>query len=205
MDQLPRGLYGITPDDRPDTETLLTDVGAALAGGARIIQYRDKRAEDLDRETALQLRGLCLRHGACFIVNDDPMLALSTAADGVHLGRRDAAIGHVRKLLGPNAIVGVSCYDDPERVRLAEASGASYVALGAFYPSVTKPDAARASVELLREVVASTKLPVVAIGGIDAQNGAALVDAGAHALAVINGLFGTEDIEASARALAGLF
>lgn len=205
MERLPRGLYGITPADRPDVDTLLADVRMALAGGARIIQYRDKSVDELRHETALALRGLCLEHGACFIINDDPMLALATGADGVHLGRRDASIGHARQLLGANAIVGVSCYDDAERVALAERNGASYVALGAFHPSVTKPDAARAPVALLRSVAASTSLPVVAIGGITPENGGELVEAGAHALAAIHGLFGAGDIEAAARAYAALF
>jgi thiamine-phosphate pyrophosphorylase len=205
MDRLPRGLYGITPDDRPDTETLIGDVRRALAGGATTIQYRDKQVESLTEQTALQLRSLCLEFGACFIINDDPLLALATGADGVHLGRRDASVSHARKLLGPNAIVGVSCYADDMRVAMAEKSGASYVALGAFYPSVTKPDAASAPIELLADVVASTSLPVVAIGGITPDNGAALVEAGAHALAAINGLFGADDIEAAARAYAALY
>jgi thiamine-phosphate pyrophosphorylase len=205
MDRLPRGLYGITPDDRPDTETLIGDVRRALAGGATTIQYRDKQVESLTEQTALQLRSLCLEFGACFIINDDPLLALATGADGVHLGRRDASVSHARKLLGPNAIVGVSCYADDMRVAMAEKSGASYVALGAFYPSVTKPDAASAPIELLADVVASTSLPVVAIGGITPDSGAALVEAGAHALAAINGLFGADDIEAAARAYAALY
>jgi thiamine-phosphate pyrophosphorylase len=205
MDRLPRGLYGITPDDRPDTETLIGDVRRALAGGATTIQYRDKQVESLTEQTALQLRSLCLEFGACFIINDDPLLALATGADGVHLGRRDASVSHARKLLGPNAIVGVSCYADDMRVAMAEKSGASYVALGAFYPSVTKPDAASAPIALLADVVASTSLPVVAIGGITPDSGAALVEAGAHALAAINGLFGADDIEAAARAYAALY
>jgi thiamine-phosphate pyrophosphorylase len=205
MDKLPRGLYAITPTDRPDEDTLLEHVRQALAGGARIIQYRDKREDVMRRETALRLRALCLDFRACFIVNDDPMLALDAGADGVHLGREDASIGHARKLLGPNAVVGVSCYNDPQRVRRAEANGASYVALGAFYPSVTKPQAPRATLDALRESVASSALPVVAIGGITPHNGATLIEAGAHALAVIDGLFGTTDIEGAARDFAALF
>ncbi len=205
MESLPRGLYAITPDDRPDADTLLEDVRAALAGGARTVQYRAKQPSALQRETALRLRGLCLKYSACFIVNDDPMLALDVAADGVHLGRRDASVSHARKLLGDNAIVGVSCYDELERVRRAEASGASYVALGAFYPSLTKPDAARAPLELLARATSQTKLPVVAIGGITPDNGAPLVAAGAHALAAIHGLFGGDAVEAAARAYAALF
>lgn len=205
MDRLPRGLYGITPDDRPDTETLIGDVRRALAGGATTIQYRDKQVESLKEETALRLRSVCLEFGACFIINDDPLLALATGADGVHLGRRDASISHARKLLGPNAIVGVSCYADESRVALAEKSGASYVALGAFFPSVTKPEAASAPIELLAAVAPRTSLPIVAIGGITPDNGAALVAAGAHALAAINGLFGADDIEAAARAYAALY
>lgn len=205
VNAIPRGLYAITTDDRPSADALLDDARQALDGGAVILQYRAKGVEQLDRDTALRLRSLCLEFKATFIVNDDPMLALDCGADGVHLGRRDASIGHARQLLGPNTVIGVSCYNELERVQRAEQAGASYVALGAFYPSRTKPDAATADLDLLRAAVGATRLPVVAIGGITPANGAPLVAAGAHALAAIDGLFAAPSIRDAARAYTQLF
>lgn len=202
---LPRGLYAITPADRPSPDALLDSVREALEGGAVIVQYRAGSVDALDRETALRLRGLCLEFKATFIVNDDPMLALDTGADGVHLGRRDASVTHARKLLGPNTVIGVSCYNELERVRMAADAGASYVALGAFFDSTTKPEAVRADLELLRAAKEATTLPIVAIGGITPENGAPLVAAGAHALAAIHGLFAAPSVRDAARAYTALF
>ncbi|MEM9383571.1 MAG: thiamine phosphate synthase [Pseudomonadota bacterium] len=202
---LPRGLYAITPNDVADSATLVDLAREALDGGARTLQYRASSVDALDREIAVQLRGLCTELNACFIVNDDPMLALACGADGVHLGRRDMSVSHARQLLGNHAIIGVSCYDELDRVLRAERADASYVALGSFFHSRTKPDAVRVGVGLLGEAVGRSSLPVVAIGGITPENGAPLVDAGAHAIAVISGLFSCPDVKATASAYQALF
>ncbi|HNF64280.1 MAG TPA: thiamine phosphate synthase, partial [Plasticicumulans sp.] len=183
----PHGLYAITdPGLIPDGQ-LLERVSAAIDGGARTIQYRDKRADAaLRRQLAAALAGLCRARAVTLIINDDVALAAETGADGVHLGRDDAAFAAARRRLGARALIGVSCYDSLERARAACAAGADYVAFGAFYPSAIKPDAVRAPLSLLGEArhALARRIPIVAIGGIDAGNGAGLVEAGADALAV---------------------
>src|SRR5262249_17586188 len=158
---------------------------AALEGGAAVVQYRHKRALDsLRRTQAAALARVHAARGALYIVNDDPALAAAVGADGVHLGEDDASIAAARELVGPDGLVGVSCYGDFERARRAVALGADYVAFGSFFPSSTKPAARRADVALLRRG-RELGVPVVAIGGIDASNARDLIDAGADAVAVI--------------------
>jgi len=113
-------------------------------------------------------------------------------ADGVHLGEDDASIMSARELLGPDRIIGVSCYNDFERARAAVEAGADYVAFGSFFPSSTKPAARHADLGLLQRA-RSLGVPVVAIGGIDALNARTLIDAGADAVAVINAVFMHDD------------
>jgi thiamine-phosphate pyrophosphorylase len=204
--QLPRGLYVITDMGHATLDALLAAVASALDGGARTVQYRDKGADGERREReAAALVGLCRARSVPLIVNDDVALAASTRADGVHLGEHDATPTQARALLGPDAIVGVSCYDSLERAERARAQGADYVAFGSFFPSPTKPHARRPPVDLLARACARIGLPVVAIGGITPANGAALVEAGAHALAVVSGVFAQPDVQAAARRYAALF
>jgi thiamine-phosphate pyrophosphorylase len=195
------GLYALTPE-LADTGLLVARVAAAIAGGAAVVQYRNKLGSGaLRRAQALALRALCTERGATFIVNDDVELAHDVAADGVHLGRSDAAIAAARQRLGDGAIVGASCYDSLERAQGAIAGGADYIAFGSFFASLVKPDAVRAQPSLLTAAKARWSAPVVAIGGITAANAPALVAAGADALAVITALFDASDIAAAARAL----
>ena len=139
-----------------------------------------------------------------FIVNDDVRLAREVGADGVHLGEHDGDIAAARVLLGDDAIIGVSCYDDLQRARDAATAGADYIAFGAFFPSSTKPNARRASPDLLRNS-ATFGLPRVAIGGIAPDNARSLVAAGADLVAVISGVFDAPDSIAAARAYFSLF
>jgi len=200
----PRGLYAITPDET-DTSRLLARVQTVLAAGATWLQYRNKAADAALREAqARQLLPLCRRHGVPLIVNDDWRLAAAIGADGVHLGEEDGDIAAARAALGDAAILGASCYDDLALARQAAASGASYVAFGAFFPSPTKPNARRATLDLLR-ASAPLRLPRVAIGGITPDNARPLVDAGADLLAVISGVFDAADPAAAARAYLDTF
>ena len=199
------GLYAITPHGTTGPR-LLEMARQALEGGARILQYRDKSRDRQRRlEEARALNALCRRRDATFIVNDDVELALACGAHGVHLGREDAALEEARRRLGDTALIGVSCYDDFRRAREAAARGADYVAFGAFFPSPTKPGAVRADPALLRRARKELALPVVAIGGITAENALPLIEAGAQMVAVIQGLFGRPDIRAAARRFADLF
>ncbi len=201
--RLGRGLYLLTPDE-PDTARLLARVAAVL-GEARLLQYRNKSADArLRHEQAAALLPLCRDAGVPLVINDDAQLARRIGADGVHLGENDGDPRAARALLGADAIIGVSCYDDLTRARAAADAGADYVAFGAFFPSSTKPGARRATPALLREA-APLGLARVAIGGITPDNARVLVEAGAELLAVIAGVFDAPDPPAAARAYRVLF
>lgn len=200
-----QGLYVITGTylDVPDLDR---QVRAALRGGARTVQYRDKTHDaKARREAAHTLRDACREFGARFIVNDDVALAVACEADGVHLGREDGGVATARAALGADTLIGVSCYNEFERAQTAQMQGADYVAFGSFYPSKTKPDAVRAEASLLIRARATLGTSIVAIGGITAANARALVEAGADAVAVSEDIFARDDIEAAARAYAHLF
>ena len=198
------GLYAVTPD-LADTADLAARVAAALAGGAAVIQYRNKAADAaLKRAQALALARVQAIRGGLFIVNDDANLAVEAGADGVHVGEDDAGIGAARAIVGPDRIVGASCYNDLARAQAAVAAGADYVALGSFFASTVKPGARRADVDMLGPARA-LGVPVVAIGGINVGNAAVLVRAGANAVAVITAVFDAPDVEAAARAIANAF
>jgi thiamine-phosphate pyrophosphorylase len=200
-----RGLYAVTPECS-GTEQLLTAVAAALAGGARLVQYRSKSPDAALRlEQAAALRNLCLRHGVPLIVNDDVELCARCGADGVHLGRDDLEPAAARRVLGTGKIIGVSCYDCPSLARDSQAAGADYVAFGSFFPSRTKPRAPRPSLDLITRVRRELLLPIVAIGGITRENAGQLIDAGIDMIAVINGIFSAPDVERAARELQALF
>jgi thiamine-phosphate pyrophosphorylase len=201
-----RGLYLITPDADRALGTLAQDVACALRGGAAVVQYRRKTAdESARREEACRLASLCRSAGVPFIVNDDVALAKDVSASGVHLGRDDVPLPEAREILGGSALIGLSCYNSLPRALEAEAAGADYVAFGSFFPSPTKPEAVRAGIELLREARARLQVPIVAIGGITPDNAPALVETGADAVAVISGVFGAPDMEAAARNYSRLF
>lgn len=200
-----KGLYAITPDEA-DTAELLRKVRLALLGGARVLQYRNKRAGGtLCLEQAVALRELTREFSATLIINDDASLAQKVDADGAHLGGEDGSVAAARALLGSSRIIGVSCYNRAPSAFEAVRQGADYVAFGAFFPSGVKPEAVKADVQLIRVVRAESNVPIVAIGGITVQNGAALVEAGADALAVISALWNAPDIERAAREFSNLF
>jgi thiamine-phosphate pyrophosphorylase len=200
-----RGLYAIADTSQLRGSALLDAVAAALRGGARIIQYRDKTTRPQRREEAAALRKLCNENDALLIINDDVSLAAEVAADGVHLGREDIALDKARTSLGKETIVGVSCYNQMSRAQRLVHAGADYIAFGAFFDSPTKPEAISADIGLITAAKRGLHVPVVAIGGITPENGAALVNAGADALAVISGVFAQPDPEQAARRYAALF
>ncbi|MBE0509182.1 MAG: thiamine phosphate synthase [Chromatiales bacterium] len=204
--QLPRGLYAITDSKLLSPEQMVQAVAQAIHGGAVMIQYRDK-GEDASRRLweAQDLYNICRPLGVPLIINDDVALAAQVMADGVHLGRDDGDIAIARAKLGEQAIIGVSCYDQLDLALAAEAAGADYVAFGSFYSSQVKPTAVRASLELLQQAKQRLNIPVVAIGGINADNGAPLVAAGADMLAVINAVFGQADVSAAAAHITKLY
>lgn len=202
--RLPRGgLYAITCADAAGAEALAEAVAAAVRGGVALVQYRAKAAAD--EAEARAVLAACRAGGVPLIVNDDVELALRIGADGVHLGRDDAAPAEARRRLGREALLGVSCYDSVELALRAEDAGADYVAFGRFFPSKTKPGAPLARLETLGLARQRTRLPIAAIGGITPDNGALLLAAGADLLAVVDGVFGAGDPEAAARRFLPLF
>lgn len=197
------GLYLVTPDDA-DSRRLCARVSPLLPL-ATCLQYRNKSASPaLRAQQATLLQALCAEAGVPLLINDDSALAKSVGAAGVHLGAEDGDIAAARALLGRDAVIGASCYDDLQRAIDARDAGADYVAFGAFFPSPSKPHARCASTALLRDA-ATLGLPRVAIGGITPDNAGPLVDAGADLIAVISGVFDAPDPVAAARAFRALF
>ncbi len=202
-----KGLYVITDSQLlPDDGELLKGVAGAIAGGARIVQYRDKSSNTAKRlRQTGALLALCRQHDVLLLINDDVALAAEIGADGVHIGAEDASLAEVRAALGEQAIIGVSCYNQLTLAQQAVAGGASYIAFGRFFPSQTKPDAVQADLALLQQAKQQINIPVVAIGGITPENGGPLVAAGADMLAVIHGVFAQCDIQAAAENYNKLF
>ena len=186
-----RGLYVITREHADSRDAVLTEVAAAIRGGATVVQYRAKTPRDPVGE-ASALLDLCRSAAIPLIVNDDVNLAALIGADGVHLGKEDGSLATARERLGADAIIGVSCYDSLERALDAAEAGADYVAFGRFFPSATKPNAPCAQLDTLRAARDALPIPIVAIGGITTGNGQSLLDAGADLLAVIEGVFSAE-------------
>lgn len=200
-----RGLYAITPDSA-DAAALLASVDAALRGGCRLVQYRDKTSPMPERVArARALRALTRAHGARLVINDDLALCQLVDADGVHLGSEDGNLPLARAILGPAKILGASCYADFAAAERATAAGADYVAFGAVFPSPTKPDAVRAGPDLFFSAKSRLTAASCAIGGITAEHAPPLIEAGTDLLAVITDLFSAPDIEARARQYQRLF
>lgn len=200
------GLYAITPD-LEDTDQLCKMVEASILGGASVIQYRNKIAKQpLLSSQAEALLAICRRHQIPFIINDHIELCLALDADGVHIGGDDGDIAATRAKIGPDKILGVSCYGDFARAQTAAELGADYVAFGACFPSSTKPNAPRAELNLFTQAK-SLSVPCVAIGGITLENVGSVVTAGASAVAVIGELFNRDiqDIAACAEQFSSFF
>ena len=202
-----RGLYAIT-DSQLLAGRFLSHVEAALEGGVCLLQYRDKSDDAARRlREAEGLMKLCERYGTQLLINDDAELAARLGV-GVHLGQTDGPLPPARALLGRQAIIGSTCHASLELAAQAASEGASYVAFGRFFNSVTKPGAPAANVELLEQARAQLKLPIAVIGGITLDNAAPLVAHGADLLAVIHGLFGADsaqEVTRRARAFNALF
>ncbi|NYT66621.1 thiamine phosphate synthase [Alcaligenaceae bacterium] len=210
--RFPSGVYGVTPE-WDDTDRLLDAISAAAAGGMVALQWRRKTATpETGPKQARRVVAHCQSLGVLAIINDDWRLAILTGADGAHLGRHDGELTEARLALGTDKILGCSCYNDINLAKHALAAGVDYIAFGAMYPSMVKPDAPRATTQHIaqgRELAAShgpdSRAAVVVIGGIKPDNAAPLVAAGADSLALINGLFESPDIQATAAQLAMLW
>jgi len=199
------GLYAITPE-LENTDELLKKSLQALIGGAQLIQYRSKTTDkNLLKEQATSLLRLCRNYEIPLIINDYLDLAMEIGADGVHLGQGDLPVAYARKRLGQGKIVGASCYNNLNLALQAEKEGADYVAFGAFFPSLTKPDAVAVSINLIDQARKQLIVPIVAIGGIRLVHVSSILQHGCTAVAVCNDLFYAENVAVSATQYAQLF
>lgn len=195
------GLYLVTPDWN-DTQKLLEVSEQALQGGVALLQYRHKTADAPLRKTqASALFALCRRYQCPFIINDHVELCLELDADGIHVGGTDASVEQVRAAVGPDKIVGASCYGDMELAHTAKKQGASYIALGGFYPSRIKKYAVTTSHKIVTQVKQEIALPIVVIGGMTLENCAPLIAAGADMVAVISAVYFADDPKLAAQHL----
>lgn len=177
----------------------------AVDGGARLVQLRDKsREKGLQLPLALELRDICRRAGALFIVNDHVDIALAVEADGVHVGQKDLPVSIVRRLVPREMIVGCST-NNPDEARKAEAEGADYVSVGRLFPTASKQDTRPASTETIRAVKATVSVPVCAIGGVNESNIDEVIAAGADMASVISAVVAAVDVREAARRLAARF
>ena len=203
-----KGLYVVT--DRPlclERSMSVDRIGAlAIAGGAQIIQYRNKQSSPaVCLYEADILAKLCRKLGAILLINDDVELAVEVGADGAHLGQDDMNIRQARLHLGPDKIIGITCHNDLQLAQQAEQAGADYVAFGRFFASASKPSAPAATLEILQQAIKELSIPVCAIGGITTDNAPELISNGAHMLAVVHGVFGAWEITQAAKSYVKLF
>lgn len=197
-------LYAITDSSWLNGDTLAHQVELAIAGGATIVQLREKNKpkEEL-KDLALEIKSVCNRYKVPFIVNDDVELAKEIDADGVHVGQDDASVKSARQILGADKIVGATA-KTIEQAQIAQEQGADYLGSGAVFGSTTKKDALPMTMELLNEICNSVQIPVVAIGGIDATNISQLKGADIAGAAVVSGIFAQQNIEKAAEQLSRL-
>lgn len=194
-------LYAITDSQLLPGDKLFDAVAAALKGGCKLVQYRDKSNDHARRSfEAKNLLALCNQYQAQLLINDDVNLAQQVGAHGVHLGQGDTNPVAARIILGNRAIIGVTCHDSLVLAQQAIKDSANYIAFGCFFPSSTKPDALPAPISLISDARNTFgKTPIVVIGGITLDNGKQLLDAGADMLAVCHSLFAVDDVTAQAR------
>ncbi len=193
-------LYGIVDCAWLRGRDLVAVVEAAIAGGVTVVQYRDKASTGrVFFANAHTARKVCAAHGVPFIVNDRVDIALAVGADGVHVGQEDLPVAVVRRVVGPDMLIGASVGTVEQAVE-AVAEGADYLGVGAIFPTASKPEADPASLEILRQIRQQTSGPVVAIGGITPERVAEVLAAGAHGVAVISALL-EGDVLTNARLL----
>lgn len=184
-------LYLISPAAIPDVEAFAADLETALsAGDAAAFQLRLKDVSDEEiRRVVERLAPICRAHDVAVILNDRPDLARATGCDGVHIGQEDAPLAEARRIMGPDAMIGVTCHDSRHLAMEAAEAGADYVAFGAFFPTGTKAVVHQASPDILTIWQETMEVPCVAIGGITSDNAAGLAVAGADFVAVSAGVW----------------
>ena len=200
-------LYAVTDRAWTGDMTIFEQVECALKGGVTCVQLREKYlcGEDF-LEEAVRMKEICSAYGVPLIINDDISVALRSGADGIHVGGMDAPVKKVRAAVGPDKIVGASCYGDLNLARSATHDGATYVAFGGFYPSRVKKYPVTTPLDIVSEwKKEQPDMPVCVIGGMDVEKGAPLVAKGAEMVAVVSGVYFQDDPEAAAREFVKLF
>ncbi len=194
-------LYAVTDRSWLGEQTLYEQVEEALRGGATMVQIREKELDEADFEDeAREIQKLCRKYQVPLIINDNVALAKRVDADGVHIGQSDMEMKNARELLGEDKIIGVTA-KTIEQAKAAEAAGADYLGSGAVFGSSTKLDAKPMEHALFQEICESVAIPVVAIGGVTADNVMQLKGRGMAGVAVVSGIFACKDIEAGTRRL----
>lgn len=195
-------LYIITDQRISHGKSHLEVAEAALAGGATVIQFRDKEMKDSEAVVACrEIYKLTKKKGVSFIVNDRVEVAKAVDADGVHLGQEDMSFSSARKILGKEKIIGISVETVEQALKAVE-GGADYLGIGPIYPTATKPDAGKAlGIARLKEIRESVNIPIVTIGGINENNLEEVLRAGADGVAVISAVVSAPDITEACRKL----
>ena len=203
LDRETMRIYAVTAGTE-DREVLLRQVAEAIDGGARIVQLREKNLKgEALLELAKRFADICREKGAVSIINDDVTVCRDSGADGVHLGQGDMDARRARMILGPDRLIGVSAHNVEEALRAAD-DGADYLGSGAAFVTGTKTDAKPIDHEIYRAITEAVEVPVVAIGGITAENMPRLAGRGLAGAAVVSAIFGQEDVCAAARKLRAL-
>ena len=194
-------LYAVTDRAWVGRQTLTEQIEDALRGGVTMVQLREKELpEDAFTAEAVEVKALCHRYGVPLLIDDNVDVALKSGADGVHVGIEDTPVAEIRARAGRDFIIGATA-KTVEQARAAQTAGADYLGVGAVFPSPTKKNAVRITVEQLRDICGSVTIPAVAIGGISLDNIRELRGGGMRGVAVISALFGADDIAGAARAL----
>ncbi len=197
-----KGLYLVLDTTALKGRDEVEVAAAAIRGGVKTIQLRDKRRGKAELLTvARKLRDLCAGKGVLFIVNDHVDIALAVSADGLHLGQDDLPPAEARRIIPFDMLIGCSTHSTAEAVR-AQANGADYVALGSIYPTTSKEKYKLVGTETLRRTRSKVSVPLIAIGGINHTNVPEVMKAGADGAAVISAVLGTDNVEKAARRLA---
>lgn len=194
-------LYLVTDRDLLKNTDICTAVEQAIQGGVTLVQLREKDLSSLEfYNIAVEVKKVTDKYKVPLIINDRLDIALAVDADGVHVGQSDMPALIARKLIGPNKILGVSTATVEESIE-AEKNGADYVGVGAVFPTSTKLDARAVTVDMIKEIKESIKIPVVAIGGINGNNIQSLKTANIQGVAIISAILGKEDIKKAAENL----
>lgn len=194
-------LYAVTDRSWTGRQTLPQQIEDALKGGATIVQLREKKLDfDSFVNEATEVKKICEKYGVPLIINDNVQVALKSGADGVHVGLEDMSVKDIRKLVGSDFIVGATA-KTVTQAKKAEDEGADYIGVGAVFPSPTKTNAIRISLEDLKEICASVSIPAVAIGGINKSNMKEIAGGGMKGVALVSAIFGADNIELECKIL----